>query len=156
RVNDAATGQPTPVRVRITDSQGVYYAPLGRLTHFASGPNEDVGGNVLVHGLPCAYIDGQCEIRLPASRLLVEISKGPEYQTLRREVTLGTGQMALRLAIERWINLRAEGWYSGDTHAELMMPHAALLEAAAEDLAVVNLLARSSGAAISNLLAFSG
>ena len=34
RVNDA-TGQPTPVRVRFTDDDGVYYAPLGRLTDFA-------------------------------------------------------------------------------------------------------------------------
>jgi len=53
----------------------------------------------------------------------------------------------------------------GDTNALLPMPHAALLEAAAEDLAVVNLLAtpvriqgarpRRSYAAIPNMLAFS-
>jgi hypothetical protein len=170
RVNDAANGQPTPVRLRISDGEGVYYAPLGRLTHFALGPNEDVGGNVLVHGLPHAYIDGQCEIQLPAGTLLIEINKGPEYQTLRREITLGAGQIALRFVIERWINLREEGWYSGDTRAEFMTPHAALLEAAAEDLSVVNLLARSSRIvspvasapedsyqpALSNILAFSG
>src|SRR5207247_9825251 len=96
------------------------------------------------HGLPYAYIDGQCEIRLPAGALLIEISKGPEYQPLRREITLGAGQMALRLAIERWINLREQGWYAGDTRAEFMTPHATLLEAAAEDLSVVNLLARSA------------
>ena len=86
RVNDAATGQPTPVRLRVTDAQGTYYAPLGRLTKFALGANEDVGGNVLVAGLPHAYIDGDCEIRLPAGPLFIEISKGPEYQTLRREI----------------------------------------------------------------------
>jgi hypothetical protein len=178
RVNDAATGQPTPVRLRITDSGGVYYAPLGRLSHFALGPNDDVGGNVLIDGLPYAYIDGDCEIRLPAGTLLIEISKGPEYRALRREVTLGSGQMALRFAIERWINLREEGWYSGDTRAEFITPHAALLEGAAEDLGVVNLLACSTTSvsripaaseaqgpaascfchhpAISNILAFSG
>ena len=144
RINDAATGQPTPLRLRITDADGVYYAPLGRLTDFALGPNEDVGGNVRIDGRPYAYIDGQCEIRLPAGRLLVEVSKGPEYQPLEREITLGVGRLALRLTIERWINLRKDGWYSGDTRAEFMTPHAALLEAAAEDLGVVNLLARST------------
>jgi hypothetical protein len=159
RVNDAATGQPTPVRLRITDSQGVYYAPFGRLARFALGAGEGVGGNVLVNGLPHAYIDGQCEIRLPAGSLLVEISKGPEYQTLRREITLGAGQLALRFVIERWIDLREERWYSGDTRVEFITPHAALLEAAAEDLGVVNLLARSSDVSefvYSNILAFSG
>jgi hypothetical protein len=167
RVNDAATGQPTPVRVRITDDEGFYYAPFGRLTNFAGEPNEDVGGNVLVGSLRHSYIDGSCEIRLPSGTLLVEVDKGPEYQPLRREVKLGTGQIALRLAIERWIDLRKEGWYPGDAHVEFMTPHAALLEAAAEDLAVVNLLARVCPAiqgglmpprspAISNILAFSG
>ena len=47
RVNDAATGKPTPCRVRFTDAEGRYYAPFGRLTEFATGRNEDVGGNVL-------------------------------------------------------------------------------------------------------------
>lgn len=144
RVNDAATGQPTPVRLRITDSSGVYYAPFGRLSRFALGPGEDVGGNVLVHGQPHAYIDGQCEIRLPAGGLLLSITKGPEYRPVRRDATLGTGQVSLRVPIERWCNLRDEGWYSGDTRAEWLTPHAALLEAASEDLAVVNLLARTS------------
>ena len=31
RVNDAATGQPTPVRIQFTDENGTYYAPFGRL-----------------------------------------------------------------------------------------------------------------------------
>ena len=58
--------------------------------------------------------------------------------------------------------MRAEGWYSGDTRVTSLTPHAALLEAAAEDLAVVNLLALQRPAkddrppALPNLLAFSG
>jgi hypothetical protein len=34
RVNDAATGQPTPVRLRISGPDGQTFAPLGRLTRF--------------------------------------------------------------------------------------------------------------------------
>ena len=63
-------------------------------------------------------------------------------------MTLGSGKMALRLAIERWIDLRSEGWYSGDTRAHFLSPHAALLEAAAEDVAFVNLLALEFAAAM--------
>ena len=37
RVNDAATGQPTPVRIRFEGPGGEYFAPFGRLTEFATG-----------------------------------------------------------------------------------------------------------------------
>ena len=61
--------------------------------------------------------------------------------------------------------MRSEGWYSGDTRCHFLTPHAALLEAAAEDVAVVNLLAKDCVLAskgqrehrtFSNILAFSG
>jgi hypothetical protein len=165
RVNDAGTGRPTPVRVRFTNPDGDYFAPLGRLTEFATGRNQDVGGNLLLGMRPYAYIDGACEIRLPAGPILVEIHKGPEYTPLRLETELAPGKLALRFTVERWAELRREGWYSGDTRAHFLTPHAALLEAAAEDLAVVNLLAaecRVPGPyqrdypAVPNLPAFSG
>ncbi len=165
RVNDAATGKPTPVRIRFTDADGTYYAPFGRLTQFATGVGEDVGGNVLIDGQPHAYIDGTCEVALPPGRIYVAIDKGPEYRPIREEVDLPAGKLALRLMIERWVDLRAGGWYSGDTSCYFLTPHAALLEAAAEDLAVVNLLAcprelhsseQGQYHAIPNILAFSG
>ncbi|HZY90322.1 MAG TPA: CehA/McbA family metallohydrolase [Gemmataceae bacterium] len=161
RVNDAATGKPTPACVRVLDAGGAYRAPFGRLAEFATGPGEDVGGNLLLGAERFAYIDGACEVRLPPGPVTVEVSKGPEYSPLRREVTLGPGQISLRLAVERWTDLRPEGWYAGDTRATELSPHAALVEGAAEGLAVVNLLARErpgqGGApAVPNLLAFSG
>jgi hypothetical protein len=164
RVNDAATGKPTPVRIRFTDAEGKYYAPFGRLTEFATDYGEDVGGNVLVGDRPHAYIDGTCEIALPPGRIHVAIAKGPEYRPICEEMDLLPGKLALRFVIERWADLRAEGWYSGDTRCHFLSPRAALLEAAAEDVAVVNLLAlecwhtaeRGNIGAIPNILEFSG
>ncbi len=165
RINDAATGQPTPVRLRVTDAAGNYYPPNGHPADFATGVGEDVGGNVMINGQRWAYIDGSCEISLPPGDLVIEATKGPEYRRLREPVHLPAGKLALRFAIERWTDQRASGWYSGDTRAHFLAPHAALLEAAAEDLAVVNLLVRKelilgqdghSHASYPNLLAFSG
>jgi hypothetical protein len=140
RINDAATGQPTPVRLRITDADGTYYAPYGRLTEFATGVNLDVGGNVQIGAKKWAYIDGACEILLPPGTLHVEVTKGPEYKPIDEEITLLPGKMSLRLTIERWSDVRTEGWYSGDTRVHYLSPDAALLEGQAEDVAVVNLL----------------
>jgi hypothetical protein len=147
RVNDGA-GKPTPVRIRFVGADGTYYAPFGRLAEPLMLSGEGIGGNLLsgVGKEDCdrgqwAYIDGSCEIALPADPVDVEIHKGPEYKPIKQRVTLGPGKMALRFPIERWTDLRQERWYSGDVHAHFLSPHAALLEGAAEDLTVVNLLA---------------
>ena len=50
RIADPATKKPLPVRLRVTDVSGRYYAPLGRLAVFACGTGEDMGGSV-VEGL---------------------------------------------------------------------------------------------------------
>jgi hypothetical protein len=162
RVNDAATGQPTPVRIRF-EAQGRSFAPFGRLNDFAEGPGAEFGGHLLLGEQKFYYIDGTCEIRLPPGEVTIEASKGPEYAPLRKVVTLAPGQISLRLAVERWTDLRPQGWYSGDTHVREIGPHAALLEGAAEDVAVVNLLAYQrpslidpSLSSLPNLLAFSG
>jgi hypothetical protein len=161
RVNDAS-GKPTPVRVRFLDAQGVYRAPLGRLAEFRTGAGQDVGGHLRLGDERFAYIDGTCEIPLPAGAVTALVSRGPEHVPLVREVRLAPGKLALRLAIERWADLRAEGWCAGDTRAHDLTPHAALLEGAAEGLAVVNVLARERPSAqgepagLPDLLAFSG
>jgi hypothetical protein len=142
RVNDVATGRPTPVRLRVSGPDGTYFAPFGRPAEFARGRNEDVGGNLLVVRDRFCYIDGSCEIKLPNGvPLRVQATKGPEYEPLDEAVILGPGQVALRFAVRRWSDVRADGWHPGDTRAHFLTPHSAALEAAAEDLSVVNLLA---------------
>jgi len=165
RVNDAATGQPTPVRLRVTDNAGTYYAPFGHAAEFPVGRAEAVGGDIMIGGQRWTYIDGTCEIAVPPGELTVAIRKGPEYRPLLESVNLPAGKLALRFAIEREADARQAGWFAGDTRAHDMSPHAAFLEAAAEDLAVVHLLARETALLAGdgqsyltypNLAAFSG
>ncbi len=162
RVNDSITGQPTPVRLRLVDASGVCRTPFGRPAEFATEPGADVGGQVRLGDDNFAYIDGVCEVRLPPGPVRVEVSKGPEYLPLCREVVLGPGKIAIRLTIERVLDWRSRGWYSGDGRVQEMSPHATRLEAAAEGLDIVNLLAyelprhNNQPAAFVNLLAFSG
>src|SRR5262249_47364110 len=139
------------------------FAPLGRLDEFATAPGSDAGGHLLLGSQRFYYTDGTCEVRLPPGEVAVEVHKGPEYAPIQKVVTLAPGQVSLRLAVERWTDLRPRGWYSGDTHVTCLDPHAALLEGAAEDVAVVNLLAcdRPSPCdpavrSLPNVVAFSG
>ncbi|MFO0809600.1 MAG: hypothetical protein U0746_13330 [Gemmataceae bacterium] len=141
RINDAATGQPTPVRLRVTDSAGNYYAPFGHFNAFPVGPGEAVNGDVVIDHNRWAVIDGACEIALPAGELTIQATKGPEYTPLNETASLPPGKMALRFTISRTNDLPAEGWYGGDARCHEPSPHAAGLEAASEGLAVVHLLA---------------
>jgi hypothetical protein len=160
RVNDAATGQPTPVRIRFTTPDGRYLPPLGRLADFPTGANENVGGSVMLGDKRYAYIDGSCEIRLPEGPIAVEVSKGPEYDSIQQTWERKSGQISLRLSIARKCNLQQEGWYAGDTQVFLLSPQAAWLEGAAEGLPFVNVLAAEWSMPghlfHSNLLEFSG
>src|SRR5262249_36780719 len=134
--------KPTPCRVRFTDGEGKYYAPFGRLERFAANTGVDVGGNVFVGIKEYAYVDGAFEIALPVGTIRVQVEKGPEYLPVDVLHDLPAGKLSMRLAIERWIDARSLGWYSGDTRAHFLTPHAALLETQGEDLAVTNVLVR--------------
>jgi len=165
RFNDAA-GKATAVRLRVTAADGVYHAPFGRLTQFAVQTGRDVGANVLLDDGPWALIDGACEISLPPGPLRIDARKGPEFKPLIEDIVLHPGKMSLRFTMQRWANLAMEGWHAGDVCCYEMSPHAALLEATVQDLAVVDLLIRERRAAqasdgnevasISNITAYSG
>lgn len=166
RINDAATNRPTPVRVRVTGPDGTHYAPLGRSAEFPAGRNEDVGGHLRVGRERWFYIDGACEMPLPAGvPLRVQTAKGPEWTPLDATVTLGAGQISLRFTITRWNDSYADGWVRVDTRCHFINSHAALLEAQAEDLDAVNVLATpipvltmdaNTYTSTPNLFAFSG
>jgi hypothetical protein len=142
RVNDMTTSRPTPVRIRIGGPDGRYFPPFGRPQDFPIGRNEDVGGHVYLNGKRYAYIDGGAEFPLPTGvPLQVEISKGPAYVPINETVTLGPGQLTLRFAIRKWTVGPWNNLVAADTRAHFLTPHSAQLEAAAEGLDLVNLLA---------------
>jgi hypothetical protein len=160
RVNDAATGKPTPCRVRFTDAKGTYYAPFGRSTNVPTSLDYEIGGNVYVGRKLHAYIDGSCEVALPPGLIQVTVSKGPEYEQIDKAVPLPPGKLALRFELKRLIDPGRDGWHAGVMTASALSPHEVLLEGAAEGLRVVDLLAfeRETLTAVDypNLIAFSG
>jgi hypothetical protein len=143
RVNDAATGKPTPCRVRLTDDQHQCYAPFGRTAEVPYA-FEVCGRNIpgyVSDKETWTYIDGACEIELPPATLHVVIEKGPEYERLERQITLAPGKLALRFDLNRLISPSGSGWYAGAMARTALSPHEVLLEGSAEGLRVIDLLA---------------
>jgi hypothetical protein len=143
RINDDSTGQPTPVRLRISNSQGQSFEPLGYPAVFPIGVGESLGCYSRVAKENWYVVSGSFEIKLPAQEeLRIQAYKGPEHVPIDERITLAPGKISARFSIKRWSNLADKGWLSGDSRCHFMNAHDALVEAEAEDISIVNLLVR--------------
>ncbi len=156
-IRDAESGEPTPVRVRLTDDEGNTPEMRGASAVAESGflpPPEaialmwgrsDRAGGYLLQPDGSFYVDGSFEARLPAGKYRLELSKGYEYTTQAHDIEVKPGKRAKRtFDLERWIHMPERGWYSSDDHIHLRRSPrdnpAALRWIAAEDIHVGNLL----------------
>ena len=150
-VEDASTGKPTPVRVHFRAPEGRYLPPYGHRHEVNDNWFEDYGGDLKLGSTQYAYVDGRFQIELPVGEVYVEIAKGFEYEPLRCKLQIEPGQRELRLQIRRAMDLRREGWVTADTHVHFISPQTAWLEAQAEGLNLVNLLASQWGDLFTNV-----
>jgi hypothetical protein len=158
-VVDDATGRPVPCRVHFRSPEGIPYQPHGHYNHVAQNLGSwhyDVGGDVRLGPTTYAYIDGRCQGWLPRGEVVVDVTRGFEYQPLRTSVHIEPGQRELTLRLRRVADLAAGGWWSGDSHVHFLSTAGAQLEQLGEDLRVVNLLQSQWGALFTNTEDFTG
>jgi hypothetical protein len=117
---------------------------------------EDYGGDLKLGQTPYAYVDGRFQIELPEGECYAELSKGFEYAPVRRRLTIEPGQRALELRLDRPLNYRGQGWVTADTHVHFLSPQTAWLEARAEGINLVNLLATQLGDLFTNVADLTG
>ena len=156
RVVDEDTGRPVGSRVHFRSSQGAYFAPHGHQEDVNTAWFEDLGGDCKVNGVPYAYIDGTCQIELPVGAVYVEAVRGFEYAPVRQQLEIKPGQRHLTLKLKRAFDMKAQGFYSGDTHVHFLSSQSSQLEAAAEDVNVVHLLASKWGRLYTSWEEFTG
>jgi hypothetical protein len=151
RVLEESNGIPTPVRIHFSDAAGRYIAPHGHHEQINTNWFEDYGADIQVGGRNHAYVNGEFTVDLPVGDVFVEIVKGFEYQPIRQKITVKPGEKKLDLSMSRCADWRSEGWVTADTHVHFISPHTAWLEAAAEGVNVVNLLASQWGRLFTNV-----
>lgn len=151
RVLDAETKRPTPVRLAFRSKEGRYIPPYGHRTEINEGWFQDYGADVKLMDTSFAYVDGVFQVELPPGEVYLEMTKGFEHQAVRRKIDIQPGQRELTLEIPRFTNLRSQGWVTADTHTHFLSPTTALLEAQAEGLNLINLLAAQWGDLFTNV-----
>ena len=155
QVLDASTRRPTPVRLAFYSTDGRYIPPYGHRRDVNNAFFQDYGADIKLMDSSFAYVDGTFQIELPVGEVLLEMTKGFEYEGVRRKLRIEPGQRQLDLEISRFTDLRSQGWVSADTHVHFLSPTTAILEGQAEGLNLINLLAAQWGELFTNVGDFS-
>jgi TolB protein len=142
----SSDGGPQAWRVSIQQENGKFFSPPGSMYHLSAG-------------LGYSITRGNLSLKLPLGNYAIRVFRGPEYHATETQVDLGAGAGAkmVRINPRRWINMRAQGWYSGENHIHANYgygswyntPQSMLDFSEAEDLHVSNLVvANSDGDAV--------
>lgn len=99
-------------------------------------------------GEPVAYqVSGDFSITLPPGTWRISLEHGNEFIPINEEFTVSGGdkEITKTYTMKRWINLPAQGWYSGDVHVHHPTTKQAFKDflweyAKAEDVHLVNVL----------------
>lgn len=151
KVVDSASGTPIAARVHMRSADGRYLPPYGHRQEVNDNWFEDYGADVKLGDTQYAYIDGSFSAELPVGDVFFEVSRGFEYQPIRRKVEIKPGQRELQIELERKDDRRESGWITADTHVHFITPETARLEADAEGVNVINLLAAQWGDLFTNV-----
>jgi hypothetical protein len=129
------------------------YWELHRAVHAASQPREiDLVTSWGPHLTLTRFAQPAGAEQLDA--VYAEIVKGFEYRPVRRRVQVPTDGSELVFELERPLDLRRAGWVTADTHVHFVPPSTALLEAKAEGINLVNVLATQWGKLYTNVADF--
>jgi len=114
-VVDAETGKALPARLYIRSAAGRWFhakpaSPKGSAVPYSK---ERFRTSVEVHTTLSAH---PFAADLPPGRYTLTAVRGKEYLPAEKTVAVGDKPVQVTLALRRWIDMAAAGWYSGDTH----------------------------------------
>lgn len=116
-VVDDASGQIIPSRIYVQRQDGRWFFPESASAEGSAIRYERQNwlntNSVEYHTTLSAH---PFRLELEPGRYTVTVEHGKEYRPLVHRLEVGTEPLKLRLALHRWVNMAARGWYSGDTH----------------------------------------
>ncbi len=146
-------GEPAPVRMSIVDASGRMPLPESSAVEVKDFSNRArtvlLPGGTVNWPSPnrwATYVDGTYRTKLPVGEYTLVATKGIEYRYVTRRFEIAAdAKTDLLVRLERWTDMPARGWRSGDVHTHFARRdeaenRALLLQARAEDLHISNTL----------------
>lgn len=105
-ITDADSGDPVAARCSVFDSLGQSWYPYIYRS--------------LYHTYEEGYFygDGDFALSVPGGRTIIRIARGPEYYPLIDTLMI-YGDTTVTRSIERFVDMRGAGWYSGDVEVHI-------------------------------------
>jgi TolB protein len=140
-LTESGAGLAIPARVSVMGPDGRFFAPNDAWRHademFVRGESRFEYGYF--------HARGSAEVAVPAGRVRVEVSRGPEYSVATATLEVKAGTTAThRVTLKRLADMPARGWRGGDLHVHMNYggayradPKTLLFQADAEGLNVV-------------------
>lgn len=150
-VKDARSGRVVPARVGLYDETGRLplpsdqAIPVRRFTDRIRRVWLNRRTFWPVESREAFYVSGTYEGRVPAGTYDLVVSRGPEYRLHHQKITVRADDTSpAAVALTRYDDLTARGWYSGESHVHLQRDQVAdadvWTQIAAEDLHIAHLL----------------
>ncbi|MEX2272682.1 MAG: CehA/McbA family metallohydrolase [Vicinamibacterales bacterium] len=150
-VRDAKTGRAVPARVGLYDETGRLplpsddAVPVRRFSDQIRRVWMNRRAFWPVESREAFYVGGSYAARVPAGTYDLVVSRGPEYRLHHQKVVVAPQEISqVQVRLNRYADLPARGWYSGDSHVHLRRDRVADAEVwthiAAEDLHIAHLL----------------
>ena len=135
RVRVSESGSQLPSRIYLKGADGRSYFPNTSFPRVSSAMEDYY-----------FHTDGSFEVTLPVGQADLEVWRGFEYEPVSRTVNVRAGEVTtVDVELTRWIDMAANGWYSGDNHIhpnygghEFITPEDLKNKAYSEDLNVAN------------------
>lgn len=117
-IQDAETGNQTPVRIKLTDRQGRHTGLPDDAIAVMYG-RDDISEGYGFQPDSAFYADGTFSLDLQPDVYDLTITKGNEYLAQNHSLDLTAGSIDTTIVMERWINMPERGWYSSDDHIHM-------------------------------------
>jgi hypothetical protein len=145
------TGGPARVTVRSEDGRAHHPVDAVRDRTAAERPGvldmdlDPTDASRVAPGYTAHFVStGTAELAVPAGTCTVRVERGPEHRVVQRRVDVGPAGARTVAVPERWVDLAAEGWWSGDLHVHRPLEDAAAV-LRSEDLHVAAVVTRWTG-----------
>ena len=157
QVVEKGSNKPVPVKFHAHGVSDEYLAPVDRHRQGNDAWFEDYSVDFVHQGSHnCTYIPGETRIDVPLGKIFLEVSKGFEFQPIRKIYEIKADTKEIRIEIDKVLKWREKGWVTADTHVHFLSTSSAMLEGSAEGVNIVNLLASQWGELMTNVGDFDG
>jgi hypothetical protein len=116
RIIDQATGEAVGARLYVRSEKGEWFHVQSAAKDGVAVPYDKSRRETPAVEIHTTLSAHPFSVELAPGSYVLTVERGKEYRTLEQTMVIGAKPVQVELALERWINMAEQGWFSGETH----------------------------------------